>query len=791
MPKAIISNRIYLDTTPEILAKITKALTYKIKKPPRPGMTVFSQFEIIKNYKLLPKGILSIPGGREDLIPADYEVIDRRINEHYPFPDPKLPLREGHQQLIYNQVDSSCFINAMVGFGKTFLALHIARKLGQKTLVVCHNTMLRDQWIGEVKKLYGMEVGIIGSGDFDIDHSIVIGNIQTLIKELPKINKEFGTVITDECLDYSSQVITLENGKQRIGVIVNNKLPVHVLSLDPATGISSYKKVVTYYKSPHTECLKITHSGGGNFKCTGNHNVYTYDRGIIEKVTADTLEVGDLLIETTSTHKSTQIINEEWKDIALGLILGDGNLGYPHSKSDSVRIRITHGERQFGYLNWKASIIGDTTEVLGKSGYSDNNIKSISSKSFYDVDNWYEQLYVDGHKRKITKKIADTMSIRSWALLFQDDGSASQTADCLTFSVCELDELSVSFLQDSLSKLFNIQDSKQYLCSRGYRYLRLNKDATVKFLDGINGLVHPDLYYKLHSISGRIKEFSFTLPSTPMFNKDYAIRRITSIETSTLTGGHKFNIEVEDNHTYFANGILVANCHHITATTFTQFLDGMYATYKIGLSGTMVRKDGRHILFKDFFGPVLFQPPGENTLTPTIKIIKTGVALSEGDPWAIKINNLLYDVDYQELIAVIASKEISKGHKVLIVADRVEFLKSVGELIGESCVCITGSSTLEERLAVTKQLESGEKNCVAGSRQIVSEGWSVNILSCVILAAPIANDSLLEQIIGRVMRNHPDKLDPLVIDLNFSGPSDRKQNLLRKNFYLRKGWDIE
>ena len=66
--------------------------------------------------------------------------------------------------------------------------------------------------------------------------------------------------------------------------------------------------------------------------------------------------------------------------------------------------------------------------------------------------------------------------------------------------------------------------------------------------------------------------------------------------------------------------------------------------------------------------------------------------------------------------------------------------------------------------------------CIAGSRQIFSEGISINILSCVILAVPMSNDSLLEQIIGRVMREHPGKLNPVVVDVQFSGWLDKKQN---------------
>ena len=78
MPKAIISNRIYMDNPGvEHTKHIIKELTYKIKKDT--GSKKFATVETIKNYKVLPKGILSIPQGRLDLVPDEYEIVDKRI----------------------------------------------------------------------------------------------------------------------------------------------------------------------------------------------------------------------------------------------------------------------------------------------------------------------------------------------------------------------------------------------------------------------------------------------------------------------------------------------------------------------------------------------------------------------------------------------------------------------------------------------------------------------------------------------------------------------------------------
>lgn len=427
MPKAVISNRIYLDNPGvEATKLIIKALTYKIKKDT--GSKKFATVETIKNYKILPKGIISMPQGRQDLIPEGYDIVDKRVQYQVPFPDPKFDLRDD-QEVVYDEVDDTVFINALVGWGKTFTALHLARKFGQKTLVITHTTALRDQWAEEVKVLFGIDPGIIGSGRIDHeDHFITIANVQTLTKCAAELAKEFGTIILDEA-------------------------------------------------------------------------------------------------------------------------------------------------------------------------------------------------------------------------------------------------------------------------------------------------------------------------------------------------------------------------HHCPATTFAQIVDTFYARYRIALSGTMIRKDQKHIVFRDYFGDHVIRPPKSNTLTPVVRVLKPGFILKPGATWVEKINELTQDDSYIRFIAAVALTQMEKGHQVLVIADRVEFLRKVSEYIGDACVLVTGTEG-EDRNVAKQQLLNGEKQAIAGSRQIFSEGISINSLSCVVLAVPLSNDSLLEQIVGRIQRMHEGKLDPLVIDIQFSGYADKKQNNDRLGFYMRKGWEV-
>ena len=200
--KAVLSNRIYLEVTNEYQAEVDKILTYSIppRRPTDPPI-------IIKNMGVIRAGLISMPIGRTDLIPEDYEIVDKRNDIPVEPLDFKFTLRDS-QQAVYDEVDDSCIINAWVSWGKTFTALAIANKLQQKTLIVTHTLALRSQWEKEVEKVFGVKAGVIGSGRFEIDSPFVVGNVQTLYRNIDKIVKEFGTIILDEMHHVSSPTFT-------------------------------------------------------------------------------------------------------------------------------------------------------------------------------------------------------------------------------------------------------------------------------------------------------------------------------------------------------------------------------------------------------------------------------------------------------------------------------------------------------------------------------------------------------------------------------------------------------
>mgnify|MGYP001087100468 CR=1 FL=1 len=80
--------------------------------------------------------------------------------------------------------------------------------------------------------------------------------------------------------------------------------------------------------------------------------------------------------------------------------------------------------------------------------------------------------------------------------------------------------------------------------------------------------------------------------------------------------------------------------------------------------------------------------------------------------------------------------------------------------------------------------------------KIFCVGISINTLSCLILGAPINNDPLLTQVVGRVTRKLEDengnslKLPPVVVDIKLKGTTGKNQAAARHNFFVHQGWDI-
>jgi superfamily II DNA or RNA helicase len=237
--------------------------------------------------------------------------------------------------------------------------------------------------------------------------------------------------------------------------------------------------------------------------------------------------------------------------------------------------------------------------------------------------------------------------------------------------------------------------------------------------------------------------------------------------------------------------VILDEMHHVSSPTFTRIIDEMPARYKIGLTGTLERKDGRHVVFRDYFGHNVFKPPKENYLIPKVHIIKSDIRFLDGayTPWAERINHLAYNEEYVHSVSMIAAKYAAQGHKVLVVSDRVAFLKACARLCGEKAVSITGDMEFADREKTMEQIK-GDKNILFGTQSIFSEGISLNDLSCLVLGTPVNNEPLLTQLIGRVIRDKEGKKQPIVVDIHLKGKTAARQANARLGYYMKQDYEV-
>jgi superfamily II DNA or RNA helicase len=237
--------------------------------------------------------------------------------------------------------------------------------------------------------------------------------------------------------------------------------------------------------------------------------------------------------------------------------------------------------------------------------------------------------------------------------------------------------------------------------------------------------------------------------------------------------------------------VIVDEAHLCPAEVFSQALNGINARTKIGITATPKRKDLKHILLPDFFTPfIVAAKDPRKPYDPSVEIVNTDFKFMVIDPkrdWSRQINKLCANKDYLQYLADTAIRKIKNGRVPLILGERVAMLKTLHKLIPHS-VLLIGETTEEKRKEALENVGS-KYRCVL-STKLFDEGISCHRLDTLFLTCPSNNPIKLEQRIGRIVRKHPDKQTPLVVDFWVRGPIVSRQQKFRLEWYEKRGYYI-
>lgn len=194
-------------------------------------------------------------------------------------------------------------------------------EVGVNTLILAHSKSVFHQLYNTMQKCLKIPVGMIGDGIED-PKKITVAMPQSLVGTIKvpkkkKVNGVWKTVNTnvtvikekyrdflvntealyvDECFPGNTRIQT-EDGPMEIRDIVRNKYKGNVWSFNMRTRYFEYQKVTNWMEKKAPEYLyKITIADKGSFTCTGNHPIYVYKKRKVQKIRADYVCTGDLVI---------------------------------------------------------------------------------------------------------------------------------------------------------------------------------------------------------------------------------------------------------------------------------------------------------------------------------------------------------------------------------------------------------------------------------------------------------------------------------------------------------------
>ena len=382
------------------------------------------------------------------------------------------------------------------------------------------------------------------------------------------------------CFQYSTRVTLADGTQEKIGKIVNNRMPVEVLSYDADLDRIVPKPITNWFDNGVAEQFlqfKVARGGGNGvaqFAATENHLIST--PGGFRP--AGELVVGDRVLQSVPHHLS----DLQWQ-VVLGGLMGDGALSSTRS-GNGARFRWGHGAKQVEYGDWKASVFAN---IHVSRHTNAKGAMFFDCQALPELAELRAAVYFAG-KKVFSHDYLKQLTPLSLAVWYMDDAKGSEKAEICVEAMSPDTRVR---LRDHLADTWDIHAT---LIQRGAlqkAYLVFPKDETAKLHALIAPFVHPCMQYKLlPRYRGR---FAVEPVFAPVRNL-LAPMPVLSITNKPRTRSmHRFDIEVGGTHNYFVDGVMV---HNSPETTPGGRALKFYSSVRLDIRRIESIKDGAEIV---------------------------------------------------------------------------------------------------------------------------------------------------------------------------------------------------
>ncbi|MDR0503060.1 MAG: DEAD/DEAH box helicase [Treponema sp.] len=226
--------------------------------------------------------------------------------------------------------------------------------------------------------------------------------------------------------------------------------------------------------------------------------------------------------------------------------------------------------------------------------------------------------------------------------------------------------------------------------------------------------------------------------------------------------------------------IIVDECHHISASSFERIIRKCPAYYRLGLSATVIRKDGQHPIVLMNMGEVRYSNTNSTKdvfikkVFPRLTSFYLPNEFQATNEKPLDINEIfrsLYTNEKRnELIVSDILEAYNEGRNCLVLSERLEHLDILHDLLSKNISAVfilKGGLGKKQIKAIMESIQnklSEENIVILATGKYLGEGFDLPNLDTLFLVFPFSWKGILIQYTGRLNRTYHGKNEIQVYD---------------------------
>jgi superfamily II DNA or RNA helicase len=279
----------------------------------------------------------------------------------------------------------------------------------------------------------------------------------------------------------------------------------------------------------------------------------------------------------------------------------------------------------------------------------------------------------------------------------------------------------------------------------------------------------------------------------------------------TVVIGFLHSLAIENRYPSWINDYfgftIFDECHRLGAETFSRVASLFNSKLRMGLSATPERKDGKEVVFYAHIGPVRVRTV-EKPMKPKVlryitnwqcprvvrkdkngqaKVVKLPHTAGRSGHVLQKLAN---DKERNEFICTLIKTAHTKERNLVVFSDLRDHLDQMQVMV-RKLHGIPGADIGFYVGGMSKHDldKSSARPIIFATYQMMGEGTNIPWLDAALLATPRSD---VEQIVGRILREYPDKKQPVVFDLvDLDSPIFKAYSFARSKLYMKLGAEVK